>query len=497
MASRDFGLKFLASATTNPAVALEAEREQEKRRLQEEARVAVGRTRERLRGPGEVIPEPGMQPLEAGPGGEVAAVDFPGVQRLAPVDFRKVLEEEQLAPGGRLAETEPGKAFVEDLQLERAREALEKHIEELPEEEKATERNKTTKLLSDMGLTAKAVEFITQRTARPSVFEQKEQKGTPELKASNDATIDQLEVNDQISSVDAANLRGQNIVGVGAWAVAQELKKMSGKVTTAVRTGVERIPGKQQEEEELRAGRVETARQIAEATGRERTGQRLALNTEKMRQNFSKVEALFRNFNRQKMAQLRGEPIKGGGILIGPLKQAFAAARIRGFEPTGAFSGQRAETAFALNSIITGQNRVIEGLYNRILSTLPDELDPESFTIAKIEQSVRNAFGLLKAMQNSGLVDQLRTASDEDVSNADSDLNRQIASMGIAALDEEEEKQVQQVLDRIFSAGVAPVGGPTVPAPTPIVTPTAGGGEFTDEDERRLQELEAKARGGR
>ena len=65
---------------------------------------------------------------------------------------------------------------------------------------------------------------------------------------------------------------------------------------------------------------------------------------------------------------------------------------LEGFPMTKAYIGQRIETGLALNKIITGYNRVIKDVFNRVLKTLPTDTRLTEDMEAKVAQSILNSF---------------------------------------------------------------------------------------------------------
>jgi len=114
-------------------------------------------------------------------------------------------------------------------------------------------------------------------------------------------------------------------------------------------------------------------------------------------EGFQKAMGLFSSLVAQfksKIQQQGGE----GGILPGLGGKVRSALKKPGAEAIAAYVGQRKETAFALNRIITGQNRVIESVIEHILDTLPDEFDTPEFAAQKIAQSITNSYRLARAV---------------------------------------------------------------------------------------------------
>lgn len=120
--------------------------------------------------------------------------------------------------------------------------------------------------------------------------------------------------------------------------------------------------------------------------------------------SFNKVKEMFTVLARVKADQIK--ETGGAGIAGGLIGNTASKLKIEGYEQTGAFAGQRRETAMAMVGLITGQNRMIEGVLKQILSTLPSEYDTASYTLAKMSQSLDNAYGIMKASQFSSDVDK-------------------------------------------------------------------------------------------
>ena len=166
-----------------------------------------------------------------------------------------------------------------------------------------------------------------------------------------------------------------------------------------------------------------------------------------------KTVNLFKNLWDRKKEQLG---TSGAGVLVGTGKQIAAKARVPGFESTAAFEGQRAETAMALNRIVTGQNRLVKSIYDRLLASLPDENDTESYARAKLEQSIRNAYGLQKAMRAYG------NLTPEEMENIGGSINPD------AVLTGEDEVAIQALMKQVF--GESKGGAAKTPSSFPTVT---------------------------
>ena len=187
--------------------------------------------------------------------------------------------------------------------------------------------------------------------------------------------------------------------------------------------------------------------QAAEAKGKASAKRTEELS--KARVNFEKTANLFAGI----VSQRKGAEEEQGGLgLIPGLKGKFnVAIKNPDFARVASSFGQRAETAFALNSVLTGQNRVIRGVINMILGSLPDDLDPPEFVASKTAQSVRNAFMLTKALQQAGLTQNvLSKMSQAELDNID------VAGLvGSISLSPEEEAFIEAKINSILSAPVA------------------------------------------
>ena len=166
-----------------------------------------------------------------------------------------------------------------------------------------------------------------------------------------------------------------------------------------------------------------------------------------------KTVNLFKNLWDRKKEQLG---TSGAGVLVGTGKQIAAKARVPGFESTAAFEGQRAETAMALNRIVTGQNRLVKSIYDRLLASLPDGNDTESYARAKLEQSIRNAYGLQKAMRAYG------NLTPEEMERIGGSINPD------ATVTADDEANIQAIMKQVF--GESKGGAAKTPSSFPTVT---------------------------
>jgi hypothetical protein len=182
---------------------------------------------------------------------------------------------------------------------------------------------------------------------------------------------------------------------------------------------------------------------------------------EKARANFGRAIGMFSTIVAQ--AKGMGEEQKealgkfgvettGLGLLPGAAGGVAVATRRSGFGRTAAFRGQQKETAISLNSILTGQNRVIRSVVQMIQETLPTTNDPEDIMATKLAQSITNAYRLVKAFQKAGLTPQKLEQMNETQLD-------EIDARGLVALytlTPEEEAELQKVIDDVLKTPAMP-----------------------------------------
>jgi len=165
--------------------------------------------------------------------------------------------------------------------------------------------------------------------------------------------------------------------------------------------------------------------------------------------NFEKAVNLFSGI----IAQVKGQGEEQGGLGLMPgLKGAFRVAiKDPEFSRTASAYGQRAETAFAMNSILTGQNRVIKGVVNMILRSLPGQFDPDTVAAAKVAQSVRNSFMITRAFEQAGITqDVLNKMSQDELDNLN--IESMVAGIGLS---KEDEAFLEARINAVLSTPVA------------------------------------------
>ena len=178
--------------------------------------------------------------------------------------------------------------------------------------------------------------------------------------------------------------------------------------------------------------------------------------SEKARVNFGRSVSMFKNV----VAQVKGAAIEqrratkrlgvettGMGLLPGIVGQFGAFTKRPGFGRVAAAYGQTTETALALNSILTGQNRVIRSVVSMIFATLPGPRDPEDQVAAKLTQSIINSYKLVKSFEKGGLTPEaLKKLTDEQLEDIDAK-----SLVAIYTLTPTEEKELKSIIDDVLS----------------------------------------------
>jgi len=199
----------------------------------------------------------------------------------------------------------------------------------------------------------------------------------------------------------------------------------------------------------------------------------------KINTNFNTTVAEFS----QLVAQLKGGIEEGGAgsLLKGFYGSVNTALKNPKFSRTASIPGQIKETSLVFNRILTGQNRVIKGVVEMILQTLPTEFDPPETISAKIEQSVSNAYRIKKAFEKAGLSpDVLKEMSQTGLNSLDID------AMMTTGLNSQEQQELQGILENIKST-------PATKTSTLTMETTKEVQSINDElldIERQLKELE-------
>ena len=171
---------------------------------------------------------------------------------------------------------------------------------------------------------------------------------------------------------------------------------------------------------------------------------------EKARANFGRAVSMFQQIT----SQLKGKAEEQGGLGLLPGIKGMLATKTKrpGYGRTAAFLGQQRETAIALNSILTGQNRVIRSVVRMIQETLPDEYDPQDIAASKMAQSIKNAYKLVKSFEKAGLSqDVLRKMNPKELNNIDAN-----SLIGLYTLTPKEEQEVERITQDVLRAPIAP-----------------------------------------
>jgi len=138
----------------------------------------------------------------------------------------------------------------------------------------------------------------------------------------------------------------------------------------------------------------------------------LAKRRRETQEGFRRSIGLFTQMTAQFKAKIDAQG--AGGIIPGLAGRASAGLKLKGSGPIGAFPGQRIETALGLNNIITGQNRVIRGVIDMLLKTLPDDFETLETAAPKIAQSLSNAFRLVVGVNRGILTEDLISGWDSN-----------------------------------------------------------------------------------
>lgn len=200
------------------------------------------------------------------------------------------------------------------------------------------------------------------------------------------------------------------------------------------------------------------------------TEQKMALDSGKRqveaKERFGRTSGILKQFT----AQLRGlhEDQGGGGLVKGMKGQLLAAKGKIMDTPDGArveaFKGQRIETALSLVGIVTGQNRMIEGVLNKLLETLPTGYESEAQAEQKLRQSIQNAYRLTKAYEKFGIdlssrksskIDNVDGKDVEFVSLTDAE-QKMINSQLNNPMTEQEKADMESVVNEIISTPATP-----------------------------------------
>ena len=198
--------------------------------------------------------------------------------------------------------------------------------------------------------------------------------------------------------------------------------------------------------------------QEKEMTGIKIKGKRME-ERQKKAGHFSQAIAMFKGI----VSQVKGAEEEQQGLGLGPGIRGAIAEKTKGIlaEPLGikgvgrisSAYGQRVETALRLNSILTGQNRVIRSVINMVMKSLPDRFDTPEMVSAKIAQSVTNSYKITKAFEKAGLTtEELNKMSQDGLDTIDA--NQLISQY---TLTPEENQELETIIQDVLGAEVAPV----------------------------------------
>lgn len=178
--------------------------------------------------------------------------------------------------------------------------------------------------------------------------------------------------------------------------------------------------------------------------------------SEKARANFGRSIGLFstmiaqaKGMQEEQKALLGKAGIETTGLGLLPGIAGTLAVKTRRPEAArvAAFRGQMRETAIGLNSILTGQNRVIRSVVQMIQETLPDPLDPEPMMATKLAQSITNAYKLVKAFEKAGFSpDKMQQMTDAELSGIDAR-----SLVALYTLSTKEEQEIDKIIDDVLA----------------------------------------------
>lgn len=148
----------------------------------------------------------------------------------------------------------------------------------------------------------------------------------------------------------------------------------------------------------------------------------------------------------------KGIETTGLGLVPGMAGKYGQVTKRPEFSRTQMFRGQRAETAISLNSILTGQNRVIRSVIKLIESTLPDQFDPEPVFAGKLSQSITNAYKLVKSFEKAGYTSkELNNMSQTQLDNIDAK-----SLITLYGLTSSEEKELERIIQDVLKTPMMP-----------------------------------------
>ncbi len=215
--------------------------------------------------------------------------------------------------------------------------------------------------------------------------------------------------------------------------------------------------------------------------------------------NLARIEAASSNliaFGKQAIEEMGGF----GAIQFGiaKAKQAFAVSGIGELigkpvpleeQQSGLkkFEGQLVEMTLAMSPILTGQNRIIEGVVRMLAKTLPKFPTTEAAFVGQLRQTVKNAFRLTLSLSKS-----LTTLEDfQELQEADPEVVDEFMEQLITktAFTQDDERLFKEIWTRIKSTPAAlPEGFETPPSNIAVVGPVVGptGGQIDQDFDIRV-----------
>lgn len=262
---------------------------------------------------------------------------------------------------------------------------------------------------------------------------------------------------------------GEVEAGLG-WSVLEKLERM-GFVPANTLAG---IPAKKKEEDELRPGKVQTAREVSTASSQAKVPAQLKVLEEgekikraskikqataeaarKMGEGFGKMTSLVATTWDRKLEQLEetgaGLPATIANITMEKLVKWLPSdwdGLQNKYPKTAAYAGQLVEMASTIMPIMTGSVRLVESIYNKVLESLPSMAESELVSLGKLYQTIRNMYGLNKALERAGIL--AGDYTEEELEDENHPVNKILATYGTARLTSEDQAEFDKLATDIF-----------------------------------------------
>ena len=192
--------------------------------------------------------------------------------------------------------------------------------------------------------------------------------------------------------------------------------------------------GEREATQEFRAGESEKERQLKRdlALGKMK-GKGPSKELIKAKGALSASVGLFSDLWSKKLGQLEatGADLKkktgGGGRIKGTTGAVAEWFKLKGTEPIAAFNSQREDTILAYTRNITGQNRFIASIGERLDKSVPNQIDPYGHAEEKLAQSISNSYKIYKAVEKAGIThEDWANASTAELADINSPINQRL-----------------------------------------------------------------------